>query len=219
MVNTFTEGFFDEFTIENLLDYNELRKDKTILRKAFSMMLNHVDPDQETGNAQMVLDTARIILEDLNLGAESVQCLMLKNMADKGVLSPVTIEAEFGTPVLKLIEGIHKIEHVDTKKYNTNRENFIGLLLTLSPDIRVLLIRLGMLLYDMRHISRYSLDKQCLIAGETKALYIPIAHRLGLYRIKNELEDRVMRFNDPRTYEHIKLQSVSIQVFRIQLRL
>jgi GTP pyrophosphokinase len=203
-VNTITENVSDEFTVENLLDYDELRKEKTILRKAFSMMLNHSDPIPGNSYAQMVLDTARIILEDLNLGTESVKCLMLKNLADNGMLSPGTIETEFGKPVRELIEGIHKIERVDTKNYNTNRENFIGLLLTLSPDIRVLLIRLGMRLYDMRHLNDYPTEKQCLIVGETTALYIPIAHRLGLYRIKNELEDRIMRFNDPRTYEMIK---------------
>ena len=203
MVNGCTETIPEDFTLESLLDFDELRKEKTILRKAFSMMLNHVDPDQDSDYAQMVLDTARILLEDLNLGAASVQCLMLKNIVDKGVLSDEKIEADFGKPVLELIDGIHKLERIDTTKYNTNPENFIGLLLTLSSDIRVLLIRLGMRLYDIRHLSNYYIEKQHLIAGETKALYIPIAHRLGLYRIKHEMEDRVMRFSDPETYDAI----------------
>ncbi|HPT10064.1 MAG TPA: HD domain-containing protein [Bacteroidales bacterium] len=193
----------DEFNLEDLLAYDELSRDRTILRSAFSLMLNHHQPTDGENYAQMVLDTARILLEDLKLGAEPVLCLMLKNLADKGILSHQAITEQFGAGVLELIEGIHKLERIDTKKYNTNRENFIGLLLTLCPDIRVLLIRLGMRLYDVRHLISYPPEQQALIAGETKALYIPIAHRLGLYRIKHEMEDRLMRHTDPMHYAAI----------------
>ena len=204
IVSTFTDPAFDELTLEKLLDYEQLSGERTMLRKAFAAMLNQSARDDESGYAEMVLETADIILEEMNLGSESVKCLILKNLADKGILSPEKIESEYGSPVRGLIEGIHKLERLDTKKYSTNTENFIGLLLTLSDDIRVLLIRLGMRLYDMRHLSGYSIEKQSIIAGETQALFIPIAHRLGLYRIKNELEDRVMRFLDPQTYALIE---------------
>jgi len=203
MTNGSTIAVSEDFNLESLLDFDALRSGKTNLRKAFSLMLNHVDPNQENDYAQMVLDTARILVEELNLGLDSVQCLMLKNIVDKKALPQERIENDFGKPVMGLIEGIHKLERIDTAKYNTNPENFIGLLLTLSPDIRVLLIRLGMRLYDIRHLSGYRTEKQRLIAGETQALYIPIAHRLGLYRIKHEMEDRVMHFNDPQTYDAI----------------
>ena len=191
-------------TLEKLLEYEQLNGERTTLRKAFAAMLNQSANDVDAGYVAMVLETAGIILEDMNLGPESVKCLMLKNLADKGALSPENIESEYGRPVRGLIEGIHKLERLDTKKYSTNAENFIGLLLTLSDDIRVLLIRLGMRLYDMRHLSEYSPEKQRMIAGETQMLFIPIAHRLGLYQIKNELEDRVMRFIDPQTYALIE---------------
>lgn len=203
-MNTFTNNTFADLTFEKLLDYEQLNGERTMLRKAFSAMLNQSDRDEDSGYAQMVLETAVIILEDMNLGPESVKCLMLKNLADKGILPPEKIEAEYGAPVRGLIEGIHKFERLDTKKYSTNAENFIGLLLTLSDDIRILLIRLGMRLYDMRHLSDYSPEKQNMIAGETQVLFIPIAHRLGLYQIKNELEDRVMRFTDTETYTLIE---------------
>lgn len=199
-MNTFTNNDFKEITLEKLLEHEQLAGEKTMLRMAFAAMLNQSARDEDSGYAQMVLETAGIILEDMGLGAESVKCLMLKNLADKGVLSPEKIESEYGKPVRGLIEGIHKLEHLDTTKYSTNTENFIGLLLTLSDDIRVLLIRLGMRLYDMRHLSEYPLEKQRIVAGETQALFIPIAHRLGLYQIKNELEDRFMRLIDPQTY-------------------
>jgi len=204
MENTYTDSTFEELTLEKLLDYEQLNGERTLLRKAFAAMLNQSERDEESGYAQMVLETAGIVLEEMNLGPASVKCLILKNLADKGVLSPAKIENDYGKAVRGLIEGIHKLERLDTKKYSTNTENFIGLLLTLSDDIRVLLLRLGMRLYDMRHITDYNIEKQHLIAGETHALFIPIAHRLGLYHIKNELEDRVMRFFDPQTYSLIE---------------
>lgn len=191
-------------TLEKLLEYEQLKGEKTTLRKAFFAMLNQSERDEDSTYAGMVLETAYIILEEMGLGQASVKCLILKNLADKGVLSPEKIESEYGKPVRGLIEGIHKLERLDTKKYSTNTENFIGLLLTLSDDIRVLLIRLGMRLYDMRHLSDYQAEKQRIITGETQALYIPIAHRLGLYKIKNEMEDRVMRYLDPETYALIE---------------
>jgi len=215
-VNIFTDNVVEELTLEKLLEYEQLNGEKTTLRKAFAIMLHQSSRDQESGYAQMVLETARIILEDMSLGSDSVKSLILKNVADKGVLSPEAIEADYGKPVRGLIEGINKLERIDTKKYSTNKENFIGLLLTLSNDIRVLLIRLGMRLFDMRHLSDYHSEKQNLIIGETLALYIPIAHRLGLYRIKNELEDRVMKATDPTTYELIERKLTDTKTDRDQ---
>ncbi len=215
-MNIFTDNVVEDLTLEKLLEYEQLNGEKTMLRKAFAAMLHQSSRDQESGYAQMVLETARIILEDMSLGSDSVKSLILKNVADKGVLSPESIEADYGKPVRGLIEGINKLERIDTKKYSTNKENFIGLLLTLSNDIRVLLIRLGMRLFDMRHLSDYHSDKQNLIIGETLALYIPIAHRLGLYRIKNELEDRVMKATDPTTYELIERKLTDTKTDRDQ---
>ncbi|MFZ4521989.1 MAG: RelA/SpoT family protein [Bacteroidales bacterium] len=200
MADTITNSAMKELTLERLLEYEQLNGERTTLRKAFSAMLNQTERDGDSGYVQMVLETAVIILDEMNLGPASVKCLMLKSLADKGTMTPEQVENEYGMPVMGLIEGIHKLERIDTKKYSTNTENFIGLMLTLSEDIRVLLIRLGMRLYDMRHLLEYPPEKQSIITGETQALYIPIAHRLGLYQIKNELEDRVMRFLDPQTY-------------------
>ena len=204
MEKNYTDIAVQDMTLEKLLDFEQLNGERTTLRKAFAAMLNQSERDEDTGYARMVLETAGIILEEMGLGAASVKCLILKNLADSGVLSPEKIEGDYGIVVRGLIEGIHKIERLDTKKYSTNAENFIGLLLTLSDDIRVLLIRLGMRLYDMRHLSGYPAEKQSIIIGETKALYIPIAHRLGLYKIKNEMEDRVMRYTDQETYTLIE---------------
>ncbi len=187
-------------SIDILLDHPGLSGSKYLVRRAFGLMLNLANSEGEAGYADMVVETSRIVLDEMRLGVESVLCCILKNVTDKGTVSKEVIVEEYGLSVWTLISGIRKLERIDTTKYNTNRENFIGLITTLSDDIRVLLIRLAMRLYDMRHINDYEPVKRCLITGETKALYIPIAHRLGLYQIKNELEDRVMHVNDPVMY-------------------
>jgi len=191
-------------TFENLLEHWDLSGSKYLLRKSFGLMLNTSATDQEQGHAPMVLETIQIILEEMNLGLKPVLCCILKNVADKGIFSHDDIEHEFGKTVRTFIEGINKLENLDTSKYNTNQENFIGLLVTLFDDIRVLLIRLAMRLYDLRHLADYSNEKQGIIVGESRALYLPIAQRLGLYQIKNELEDLVMRFINPPVYEQIE---------------
>lgn len=208
MGNGFTTDPYESLIFEDLLERWDSGSTKSLLRRAFGLMLNISSTDQEPGHAQMVLETTRIILDEMNLGLESVLCCILKNVAEKGMLSPDAIDQEFGKPVKSLMEGIQKLEQLDTSKYNTNRENFIGLLVTLSDDVRVLLIRLAMRLYDIRHLSDYPNEKQGIIVGETRALYIPIAHRLGLYRVKSELEDRIMQFLNPQMYQQInrKLQ-------------
>jgi GTP pyrophosphokinase len=203
-------------TFEDLLDRWESGATRSLLRKAFGLMLNIAETEQVPGYAQMVLETARILLDEMNMGLDSVLCCILKNVTDKRMLSPDAIGQEFGQQVRSLMEGIQKLERLDTSKYNTNKENFIGLLATLSDDIRVLLIRLAMRLYDMRHLSDYSDEKQGIIVGETMALYIPIAHRLGLYRIKNELEDSAMRFVNPLIHEQITRKLLETKANRDQ---
>lgn len=216
MGNGFKPDSSLSLTFEDLLDRWDAGRSKSMLRKAFGLMLNISPTDQERDHTQMVLETAHIMLDEMNLGLESVLCCILKNVADKGILSPDSMDQEFGKPVRALIEGIHKLERLDTSKYNTNRENFIGLLVTLYDDIRVLLIRLAMRLYDIRHLSDYPNEKQCIIVGETRALYIPIAHRLGLYRIKSELEDRIMRFLNPQVYLQIEQKLKETKAIREQ---
>ena len=203
-----------ELTFERLLEHDALGREKTVLRKAFSAMLHQPAADNPGDYASMVIETAFLVLNDMGLGSESVKCLILKNVLDGNEVSAENFDLEYGKPVRLLIEGIRKLERIETKNYLTNKENLIGLIVTLSDDIRVPLIRLGMRLYDMRHLQDYPHEKQLVIVGETQALYIPIAHRLGLYQIKNELEDRVMRFSDPKTYDLIAQKLVETKADR-----
>lgn len=194
----------EPFTLDDLMAFESLSKERSALRKGFAMMLHQAERDGQSDYATMVLETARILVVDMGLGGDAVKCVILKNVWDSGRMVAEEFDREFGNAARRLIEGIGKLERLDTTKYFTNKENFIGLIVTLSDDIRVTLIRLAMRLFDMRHLGVYPYEKQCKVVGETQALYIPIAHRLGLYRIKNELEDLAMQFADPEMYEYIR---------------
>jgi GTP pyrophosphokinase len=145
-------------------------------------------------------EVADILTTELNLPAEAIIAILLKDIEE---LSEEKINSEFGKPVHDLISGLKKIDKMDTGKYTSNAENFIKLLLTISEDIRVILIALGQRLRDMRHIEDFPPEKQTRLTGECTHLYVPLAHRIGLYRIKTELEDLVMRFSEPEIYRQI----------------
>ncbi|MCX6250477.1 MAG: HD domain-containing protein [Bacteroidetes bacterium] len=145
-----------------------------------------------------------ILTGELNMTEEVLQSLGLKQQSDVSGLSMEEISRDYGASVAELVTGLQKIDRLDTTKYSSNSENFIKLLLTLSDDIRVVLIKLGERLYNMRHLDQYPSEKQKLFIGETAFLYIPIAHRIGLYKIKNELEDRVMYFSEPEIYQQLE---------------
>jgi GTP pyrophosphokinase len=129
---------------------------------------------------------------------------MLKELLDKGKLSPEQIAGEFKPEVAELLSGLQKIDRFDTRKTQSNIENFIKLLLTSSDDVRVILIRIAQRLYDLRHISEKNPEDQAVILKEASMLYLPITHRIGLYRLKTEIEDRIMQYSKPEIYHFIE---------------
>lgn len=214
MEKNYPEQSVNDYSLEDLLSSEVLWRDRSVLRRAFSLMLNVAGAEDHPDYASMVLETAFILINDMGMGVDPVKCVILKNVLESGKVSKADYDLEFGAVSRQLIEGIGKIERMDTTKYFSNKENFIGLIVTLSEDIRVPLIRLAMRLYDMRHLSLYSYEKQCRIVGETQALYIPIAHRLGLYQIKKEFEDLVMRFTDHDRYDFISRKLIETSIDR-----
>ena len=114
------------------------------------------------------------------------------------------IEKIFGNKVAKIIDGLTKIQDVFDKNVSLQAENFRKMLLTLSDDVRVILIKLSDRLHNMRTLENMSKSKQLKIASETLFLYAPLAHRLGLYPIKTELEDLgLLKFTKPEVYKAI----------------
>jgi GTP pyrophosphokinase len=178
-------------------------EEKGKLARAFTLAEDHCRKIKKPEMIPGLRELETILSTELNLSSEAIIAPLLKDIVP-GELSEEQIGREFGTPVRNLITGLQKIDRMDTAKYTSNTENFIKLLLTISDDIRVILISLGQRLQDMRHIFDFPAEKQARLAGETSMLYVPLAHRIGLYRIKTELEDLLMRFSDPETYRQIE---------------
>jgi GTP pyrophosphokinase len=176
-------------------------KKKTDL--AFMLANDHFRKEKKPGMIPYLQELVEILHNELNLTDEAAIAILLKDLVPVEISEDQLVK-DFGKPVLDLITGLQKIDRMDTAKYSSNTENFIKLLLTISIDIRVMLIALGQRLQDMRHIPDFPAEKQLRLAGETTMLYVPLAHRIGLYRIKTELEDLVMHFSDPETYLSIQ---------------
>jgi GTP pyrophosphokinase len=176
-------------------------KERTDL--AFTLANDHFRKEKKPEMMQYLEELVEILHTELNLTDEAAIAILLKDLFPLEISEDQLIK-DFGKPVLNLITGLQKIDRMDTAKYSSNTENFIKLLLTISIDIRVMLIALGQRLQDMRHITDFPAEKQLRLAGETTMLYVPLAHRIGLYRIKTELEDLVMHFSDPETYQLIQ---------------
>ena len=176
------------------------------LRKAFELVLSHHRLDwEETGQDYVYhsIEVAKIALKELNLGAISVICALLHNVVDDHKVKLEDVKKEFGNDVAVILEGYSKLSDVQTEKISVHSDNFRKLYLSLIKDIRVILIKLAHRLNDMRLYEHISIEKQEKFLQEVQHIYIPIAHRLGLYNIKTELEELWMKHTQSNTYYSI----------------
>lgn len=180
---------------------------KRQIRKAFNLAVSgHKDMRRKTGEPYIYhpIEVARIVAADIGLGATSVICALLHDLVEDTEYTLQDMEDLFGPKVAKIIDGLTKIEGVmDLQTPSMQAENFKKILLTLSDDIRVMLIKLADRLHNMRTLDSMIREKQLKIASETSFLYAPLAHRLGLYAIKSELEDLAMKYIEPEIYQNI----------------
>jgi GTP diphosphokinase / guanosine-3',5'-bis(diphosphate) 3'-diphosphatase len=181
--------------------------DKEIIRKAFDVALDaHKDMRRKSGEPYIYhpLAVAQICAEEIGLGTTSVVCALLHDTVEDTDITLENIRGMFGEKEAKIIDGLTKISGVfDTQTNSLQAENFRKMLLTLSDDIRVILIKLADRLHNMRTLDSMKRDKQLKIASETLYLYAPLAHRLGLNAIKTELEDLGLKYTEPEVFEDI----------------
>lgn len=180
--------------------------DKQEIRKAFDLALeSHKDMRRKSGEPYIYhpIAVAQIAAEEIGLGTTSIVCALLHDVVEDTSLTLEDIEAQFGKKVAKIIDGLTKISGVFDPNSSIQAENFRKMLLTLADDVRVILIKLADRLHNMRTMEFMARHKQLKIASETSYLYAPLAHRLGLYAIKSELEDLSMKYTDPDTYKFI----------------
>jgi GTP pyrophosphokinase len=183
------------------------REQKVLVRKAFNLALNaHKNMRRRSGEPYIIhpLLVAIIVLKEMNLGAISVICALLHDTVEDADYTIHDIETMFGTEVSTIIDGLTKIEDVSDTYASLQFENFKKILLYKSKDPRVILIKLADRLHNMRTLAFMPLEKQQKIASETLYLYAPLAHRLGFYNIKSELEDLAMKYQDPGSYNFIE---------------
>lgn len=178
--------------------------DKKVVRKAFKMALEaHKDMRRKTGEPYIYhpLSVATIAAGEIGLGATSIICALLHDVVEDTEYTIEDIRGLFGDKVASIIDGLTKIKGIfDQRTASIHAENFKKILLTLSDDVRVILIKLADRLHNMRTLGALSHEKQLKISSETTYLYAPLAHRLGLHAIKSELEDLALKYTEPAVF-------------------
>ncbi|MBS1779324.1 MAG: bifunctional (p)ppGpp synthetase/guanosine-3',5'-bis(diphosphate) 3'-pyrophosphohydrolase [Bacteroidetes bacterium] len=182
--------------------------DKALVRRAFEIAADaHIDMRRKSGEPYILhpLAVARIVVEEIGLGVTSSICALLHDVVEDTEMTLEDITREFGASYAKIIDGLTKISNVVDLKADTTiqAENFRKILLTLADDPRVILIKLADRLHNMRTLESMSREKQLKISSETTYIYSPLAHRLGLYEIKSELEDLALKYTQPEVYWEI----------------
>lgn len=188
------------------VQFNLRKRDRERIRQAFEMAIEyHAGMRRKSGEPYIFhpLAVARIVSEEIGLETTSIVCALLHDTVEDTELTLEDVENAFDKNTAKIINGLTKISGVFDLNSSIQAENFRKLLLTLTDDIRVILIKLADRLHNMRTLCSMPRDKQLKIASETDFLYAPIAHRMGLYKVKSELEDLSMKYREPEMYKFI----------------
>jgi len=180
--------------------------DKELVRTAFEMAAEaHETTRRKSGEPYILhpLAVARICIEEIGLGVRSTICALLHDTVEDTDITLRDIEREFGSEIARIVDGLTKISSVIDVNASQQAENFKKILLTLTDDPRVILIKLSDRLHNMRTMDSMKREKQLKISSETVYVYAPLAHRMGLYNIKTEMEDLSMKYLEPDEYREI----------------
>jgi GTP pyrophosphokinase len=180
--------------------------DKEHVRDAFELAAEaHKTMRRKSGEPYILhpLAVSRICVEEIGLGVRSTICALLHDVVEDTDITLEDIERDFGGEIARIVDGLTKISNVIDVNASQQAENFKKILLTLTDDPRVILIKLADRLHNMRTLDSMKRDKQLKIASETVYVFAPLAHRMGLYNIKTELEDLAMKYLEPEEYKEI----------------
>ena len=180
--------------------------DKNLIRTAFEMSAEaHKTMRRKTGEPYILhpIAVAKICAEEIGLGVRSTICALLHDTVEDTDITLDDIRMEFGEEITRIVDGLTKISNVIDVNASKQAENFKKILLTLTDDPRVILIKLSDRLHNMRTMDAMKREKQLKISSETIFIYAPLAHRMGLYNIKTEMEDLSMKYMEPETYREI----------------
>ncbi|HPG10134.1 MAG TPA: bifunctional (p)ppGpp synthetase/guanosine-3',5'-bis(diphosphate) 3'-pyrophosphohydrolase [Chitinophagaceae bacterium] len=180
--------------------------DKNNIRNAFEMAAEaHKTMRRKSGEPYILhpIAVAKICVEEIGLGVRSTICSLMHDTVEDTDITLEDVEREFGSEIGRIVDGLTKISNVIDVNASQQAENFKKILLTLTDDPRVILIKLADRLHNMRTLDSMKREKQLKISSETIYVYAPLAHRMGLYNIKTEMEDLAMKYMEPDTYKEI----------------
>ncbi len=190
------------------ISYQKLTaEDKKLIRKAFDVAVDaHQEQRRKSGEAYIFhpIAVAKIVASQIGLGPTSIAAALLHDVVEDSEITVEDIEKMFNPKVAQLVDGLTKISKIQ-KDLNSSMqaENFRKMILTLNDDVRVILIKLADRLHNMQTMDSMVEYKQTKIASETLYIYAPLAHRLGLYNIKTQLEDLGLKYTEPVIYNNI----------------
>ncbi len=209
---------FDDL-LNNFVNY-KTEEGKQLIIKAFNIASEaHRGMRRKSGDPFILhpISVAKIVSKEIGLGVTSVICALLHDVVEDTELSNKDVENMFGPKVSLIVDGLTKISGVFDTNSSFQAENFRKMLLTLSEDVRVILIKLADRLHNMRTLGSLSREKQIKIANETIYLFAPLAHRLGLYAIKTEMEDLSLKYRYPKVYDEINEKLKDTEERRVHL--
>ncbi|WP_445382655.1 RelA/SpoT family protein [Robiginitalea sp. IMCC43444] len=212
-----TETYIEKENKEIAKQYKELlrvsyqtlsNEDKKLIRQAFDVAVDaHKDQRRKSGEAYIFhpIAVAKIVASEIGLDAVSIASALLHDVVEDTPYTLDDIEQMFGETVARIVDGLTKIAHMK-KDMNISQqaENFRKMLLTLHDDIRVIIIKIADRYHNLLTMDSMPENKQVKIASETLYIYAPLAHRIGLYNIKTELEDLSLKYTEPEVYQDIQ---------------
>jgi len=193
------------------------RQETRMIRKAFDVAVEaHKDMRRKSGEPYIYhpIAVAKICAEEMGLGTTAIVCALLHDTVEDTHITLEDVEELFGKTVAQIIDGLTKIPEVFDENVSIQAENFRKMILTISDDLRVVLIKLADRLHNMRTLDSMREDKRLKIASETNFLYAPLAHRLGLYTIKTELEDLCLKHMHQEAFKEIETKLKSTKAVR-----
>ena len=206
------EGIFNELL--NSIEYKTDTADQKLIQRAFSLAKDaHKGVHRKSGEPYIThpLAVAQIVATEIGLGPTSIATALMHDVVEDSDYTLVDIENMFNPSIARLIDGLTKISGVVSMESSMQLENYRKMLLTISDDVRVILIKLADRLHNMRTMSGMPAHKQLKIASETLFIYAPLAHRLGLFSIKTELEDISLKYTEPDVFEEINDRMETLQ--------
>lgn len=195
------------------------REELDMVRKALEVAMDAHDGVRRKSGEPYILhpmEVARIVVKEVGLGSLSATAALLHDVVEDSDYTFEDIDRMFGEKVARIIDGLTKISGVFDPNSSAQAENFRKMLLTLGDDVRVILIKLADRLHNMRTMESMPAHKQVKIASETLFIYAPMAHRLGLYNIKTEMEDLSLKYTEPEVYRDIAMKMKAVQADEIR---